>query len=61
MVNLDGGQTQQSFVNPLACCAVINSLVISLEKEHGPRNEHKAVVEQQLCNFLEVNMKSWRI
>lgn len=61
VVILDGGKTQQSFVNPLTCCEVINSLVISLEKEHGPRNEHKAVVLQQLCNFLELNTKSWRI
>lgn len=34
---LESGQTQQTFANPLTCCEGINSSVISLEKEHGPR------------------------
>lgn len=36
VIILESGQPQQTFVNPLTCCEVINSLVISLEKEHGP-------------------------
>lgn len=35
-VVLESGQTQQACVNPLTCCEVINSSVISLEEEHGP-------------------------
>lgn len=36
VIILESGQPQQTFVNPLTCCEVINSSVISLEMEHGP-------------------------
>ena len=49
VVILESLQAQQTFVNPLTCCEVINSSVISLEEEPG--NQKKTLIE--------TNMKGW--
>lgn len=38
---------QETLLNPLTCCDVINSLVISLEQEHGTK---KNILHARLCS-----------
>lgn len=38
---------QETLLNPLTCCDVINSFVISLEQEHGTK---KNILHARLCS-----------